>query len=73
MPSVKGKIYNVKEVLDLLEDLDSEDDVDISSERHSSEDENILDAVGLLNNKSHSRKCHHQKMNNVMFILFSTS
>ena len=45
MPLVKGKIYNVQEVLDLLEDLDSEDDVDISSERDSDEDENILDAL----------------------------
>ena len=45
MPLVNGKIYNVQEVLDLLEDLDSEDDVDISSERDSDEDENILDAM----------------------------
>ena len=43
MPLVKGKVYNVEEVLALLNDLESDDNVHISSEGESDEGENILD------------------------------
>ena len=43
MTLVKGKVYIVEIVLALLNDLESDDDVHISSEGESDEGENILD------------------------------